>query len=61
MTDEHHYVTNHELEAALGKLEVRLIKWFIGTGLGIAAITATLAAVLSRVLLPVAALAAGVQ
>ena len=54
---EPRYVTNHELEAALGKLEVRLIKWFIGTGLGIAAVAATLAAVLARVLLPVATIA----
>lgn len=54
------HVTNHELEAALGKLEVRLIKWFIATGIGIAAVTATIAAVLARVLIPAATITAAV-
>ena len=49
--DSPRYVTNYELEAALGKLEIRLVKWFIGTALAIASITATLAAVLARVLI----------
>lgn len=49
----HHYVTNHELKAALGELKIRLIKWLVGTGIAIAAIAATLAAVLARFMIPV--------
>ena len=40
---EQHYVTRDELRAELAEMKVDLIKWMVGTGLGIAAVTATLA------------------
>lgn len=42
---EAHYVTRDELAE-----KVDLIKWLVGTGLGIAAITATLAGIILRAL-----------
>ena len=47
---EAHYVTRDELRAELAEMKVDLIKWMVGTGLGIAAITATLAGIILRAL-----------
>ena len=47
---EAHYVTRDELRAELVEMKVDLIKWMVGTGLGIAAITATLAGIILRAL-----------
>ena len=45
---EAHYVTRDELRAELAEMKVDLIKWMVGTGLGIATVTATLAGVILR-------------
>ena len=45
---EEHYVTRDELRAELVEMKVDLIKWMVGTGLGIAAVTATLAGIILR-------------
>ena len=49
---EAHYVTRDELRADLVEMKVELIKWFVGTGLAIAGVAATVAALLSRRLIP---------
>lgn len=41
-------VTREELRAELAELKVDLIKWMVGSGLGIAAVTATLAGIILR-------------
>jgi len=38
------------LRAELAEMKVDLIKWMVGTGLGIAAVTATLAGIILRAL-----------
>ena len=40
---EAHYVTRDDLRAELAEMKVDLIEWMVGTGPGIAAVTATLA------------------
>ena len=45
---EPHYVTRDELRAELAEMKVDLIKWMVGTGLGIAAVTATSAGIILR-------------
>ena len=47
---EAHCVTRDELRAELAEMKVDLIKWMVGTGLGIAAVTATLAGIILRAL-----------
>ncbi|MCY3842185.1 MAG: hypothetical protein OXH69_01445 [Acidobacteria bacterium] len=47
---EPHYVTRDELRAELAEMKVDLIKWMVGTGLAIAAVTATLAGIVLRAL-----------
>ena len=47
---EGHYVTRDELRAELAEMKVDLIKWMVGTGLGIAAVTPTLAGIILRAL-----------
>ncbi len=41
-------MTRDELRAELAEMKVDLIKWMVGTGLGIAAVTATLAGIILR-------------
>ena len=48
MATEANYVTRDELRADLAEMKVDLIKWMVGTGLGIAAVTATLAGIILR-------------
>ncbi|MCY4030348.1 MAG: hypothetical protein OXH75_29055 [Acidobacteria bacterium] len=47
---EAHYVTRDELRAELAEMKVDLIEWMVGTGLAIAAVTATLAGIVLRAL-----------
>ena len=47
---EAHCVTRDALRAELAEMKVDLIKWMVGTELGIAAVTATLAGIILRAL-----------
>ncbi|MDD9981538.1 MAG: hypothetical protein OXU81_09305 [Gammaproteobacteria bacterium] len=44
------YVTGDEVSAEFAGLKVDLIKWMVGTGLGVAAVTTILAGIILRAL-----------
>ena len=50
VSTEANYLTRDELRAELAEMKVDLIKWMVGTGLGIAPVTATLAGIILRAL-----------